>query len=94
MEEIYIHPHALKHGIDEDEIKGAWENFVAKTNRLMPHDDQIICVGFDPKNQRPVQLIAVKNENGIMIYHAMTPPQKSFLKELGIVKQERIKNEN
>ena len=46
MQEIYIHPHALKHGLSEDEIKEAWRNFVAQTKRLMPKDDQIVCVGF------------------------------------------------
>ena len=32
MQEIYIHPHALKHGLNEEDIKCAWENFVAKPN--------------------------------------------------------------
>ena len=87
MQEIYIHPHALKHGLNEEDIKCAWENFVAKTKRLMPKDDQIVCVGFCPNYSNAIQMVAVENENGIMIYHAKTPPQTSVLKELGIEKK-------
>ena len=89
MEKIYIHPHALKHGLTENEIAQAWENFVAKSRRQMPKDDQIVCVGFSPKHKRAVQMIGVTNSKGTMIYHAMTPPQKSILKELGIERKMR-----
>ena len=96
MQQIYIHPHELIHGLEEDEIREAWENFVAKTKRTMPKDDQIVCVGFSPKQNRAIQMIAVENNNGIMIFHAMTPPQASVLKELGIeTKKKKVrKNEN
>ena len=87
MQEIYIHPHALKHGLSEDEIKEAWRNFVAQTKRLMPKDDQIVCVGFCKNYCDAIQMIAVENEKGLLVFHAKTPPQASILKELGIEKK-------
>lgn len=96
MQHIYIHPHALKHGLDEAEIKEVWKNFVAKAKRAMPKDDQIVCIGFSSKRNRAIQMIAVENKNGLMIFHAMTPPQTNILKELGIEKRKKKvrKNEN
>ena len=55
----------------------------------MPKDDQIVCVGFSPQHKRAVQMIGVTNSKGTMIYHAMTPPQKSILKELGLERKKR-----
>ena len=95
MQEIYIHPHAYRHGLEEAEIKEAWRNFVAMRKRTMPKDDQIVCVGFSSKQNRAIQMIAVKNERGVMIFHAMTPPQVSIFKELGIENRKKVrKNEN
>ena len=91
MQEIYLHPHAFKHGLTEEEIREAWENFVAKAHRTASRSEQIVCVGFSEKQGREIQMIAVENADVIMIYHAMTPAQESVLKELGI---ERKKNDN
>ena len=90
MQEIYIHPHAFKHGIVADEIEEAWVNFVAKSKREMPKDDRIVCVGFSKKHSRLIQMIAVENQRGVMIFHAKTPPQASVLKELGIERKRRF----
>ena len=89
MSKIYIHEHAFKHGIEEDEILEAWDNFVAKSKRNMPKDDQVVCVGFSARRNRAIQMIAVENNKGLMIFHAMTPPQNSVLKELGIERRKR-----
>lgn len=68
MNEVYIHPHALKHGISEEEIKDAWENFVAKTKRPTPKDDQILCVGFSKKRQRQYKWLQLKIKTALWFF--------------------------
>ena len=85
MENVYVHPHALRHGVAEDEILYAWDNFISKRHRDIPKTDQIIAVGFD-RLGRFVQMVGIIKKDGVMIYHAMTPPTKSFLAEIGLVR--------
>ena len=84
MRKIFIHEHAFKHGITEVEIREAWNNFVAMRHREMPKEDQIVAVGFCAKRKKAIQMIAIDRGDAILIYHAMTPPQKSVIKELGL----------
>ena len=86
MENTYVHPHALRHGVAEDEILYAWKNFISKRHRDIPNTDQIIAVGFD-RQGRFVQMVGIVKEDGVMIYHAMTPPTTSFLVEIGLVRK-------
>lgn len=39
MREVFIHEHALKHGVSQEEILDAWNNFVAMRHREMPKED-------------------------------------------------------
>lgn len=84
MREVFIHEHALKHGVSQEEILDAWNNFVAMRHREMPKEDQIVVVGFCSKRNKLIQMIAVEKGDMVLIYHAMTPPQKSVLVELGL----------
>jgi len=86
LENTYVHPHALRHGVAEDEILYAWKNFISKRHRDIPNTDQIIAVGFD-RQGRFVQMVGIVKEDGVMIYHAMTPPTTSFLVEIGLVRK-------
>lgn len=81
---IIVHRHALKHGLSEAEIIYAWSS----ANEILPRLDsglpvQYVALGFSPAGL-PVQMVGVRDDNGgWLVFHAMTPPQKSFLKELG-----------
>lgn len=84
MEDVFIHPHALKHGVAEAEILRAWTNFVKSQYRATPHEDQCVRIGYGSKLPTAIQMIGIRKPFGVSIVHAVTPPQKSVLKELGI----------
>lgn len=85
-EGLSLHPHALKHGLSEEDIFYSWQNFVSKRHRLLAQSNQIIAVGLD-KQGRFVQMVGVITKDGIMVYHAMSPPTKSFLAEIGLARR-------
>lgn len=87
MEELFIHPHALKHGVSETEIHEAWSNYVAKRYRESPDTEQIVCVGYSSCRSREIQMIGIQKPFGILIYHSMSPAQDKVLRELGINKR-------
>lgn len=82
MFEIQVHPHELKHGLIEKDILEAWSNYVSMRNRDIPRTDQIIAIGVD-RLGRLVQMVGVIKEDGVLIYHAVTPPTNKLLMELG-----------
>lgn len=86
---VFVHPHALKHGLTEDQILRAWSNFIAKQPRATPNEDQVVCVGYAEDVPSEIQMVAVSKPWGKMIYHAMTPAQASILKELGIPRRKQ-----
>ena len=86
MLEIEVHPNALKHGLNEEDVVYAWENFVRKQRREVPDTDQVIVVGFDKKGVF-IELIAIDKPFGVLIYHAKTPPTEKILKELGMARK-------
>lgn len=84
MIDIFIHPHALKHGLSRKEILQAWNNWIAKQPRKTPNENQIVCIGYSLFRKSEIQMIAVVKPFGILIYHAMSPAQQSILIEPGI----------
>ena len=86
LTEIIVDEHAYKHGLTEEQIRYAWDNFVKKLFRGKPNEGEIVCVGYD-KNGTMMQMVAVEKSFGVLIYHAMTPPTRNALKELGLLKR-------
>lgn len=84
MQNIYVHPHALKHGLSEDEILYAWNNFVRSQFRKTPREDQCVRIGYGRHTSGAIQMVGIVKEFGTLIIHAMTPPQPRVLRELGI----------
>lgn len=87
MEGVYVHPHALKHGLSEKEILYAWSNFVKSQQRSTPREDQVVRIGYGREVSTAIQLIGVVKPWGTLIIHAMTPQQDSVKKELGILRR-------
>ncbi len=81
---VLVHPHALKHGLAEDEILYAWGNFVKSQQRETPNEDQCVRVGYGRSTPSAIQMVGVEKPFGTLIVHAMTPPQVRVLDELGI----------
>lgn len=86
MDEPIIVEHALKHGLLEDDIRFAWDNFVRKQYRGAPNEGEIIAVGYD-RAGRFIEIVAAERSFGTIIYHAMCPPTVKLLKELGLVRR-------
>ena len=86
MIEIAVHPHALKHGLIKEEIEFAWNNFIRQRHRQTPHSDQVIAVGAT-RAGLVVEMVAVEMSEELLIYHAVTPPTESILRELGLARR-------
>ena len=84
MNEVFVHPHAMKHGLSEDEVLHAWSNFVKSQYRETPRNNQCVRIGYGRSTPNAIQMIGVCKPFGTLIVHAMTPPQTSVMKELGI----------
>lgn len=82
--EVYVHPHALKHGLTEEEMLRAWSNYVRSQNRSAPNEDQNVRVGFGFPDHGAIQMVGIAKEFGVLVIHALTPPQDNVLKELGL----------
>jgi hypothetical protein len=83
LEDVFVHPHALKHGLSEEDILFAWASFVRKQYRSSPEEDKVLAVGYDMSG-RFIQMVGRSGASGILIYHAMTPPTTKVLLELGL----------
>lgn len=86
--EIYVHPHALAHGLPEDEILTAWSNFVRSQQRSTPKEGQCVRIGYGAKTPTAIQMNGVVKPFATLIIHAMTPPQGSVMDELGIPRRQ------
>ena len=84
--DVYVAEHAYKHGLTEEQIRYAWDNFIKKMYRGAPNEGEIVCVGYD-KSGVMMQLVAVEKSFGVLIFHAMRPPTQKALDELGLLKR-------
>ena len=81
MDNLAIFPTALKHGLSEEEIGQAWENFVAKRPR---GDDCWVVIGFTSAGIE-VELVGLVTANGeTLVIHALSPATSRVKRELGI----------
>ena len=83
-----IDEHAFKHGLEADDIACAWTNYVRKRYRAAPNEGQVVLVGFD-RGGRLIEVIAAEKGFGYVIYHAMEPPTRNVLVELGLIRRTR-----
>lgn len=83
MFEVVVHPHAMKHGIPEEDILYAWENFIAKQRRTAPREDEIVAISTTPDGTL-VQLVGKDLGRAHLVFHAMIPPSEKVMRELGL----------
>lgn len=88
MGEVEVDPHALKHGLTTDEVRYAWETPIACRSRSGVDDPPIyIAIGILPDGCM-AELVALESSRGTwVVFHAMVPPTKKFLRELGMNKR-------
>lgn len=83
---VFVHPHALKHGLNENQILFSWKNFIRKRYRQPPYEEQVVAIGCD-KDGTLIQMVAIEKTFGTLVYHAMTPPTEKVLAELGLTRR-------
>ena len=77
--ELIIDQHALKHGLTRDEVLQAAKHIDISLPR---ENGDYVAIGFDSHARAIEMLIRVKGDLAI-VFHAMTPPTKKIMKELG-----------
>lgn len=86
MAEVIVHPRVCKRHpeLSEEEVLAAWSNRFALAMRLDRRPGECIAIGVDGGG-RMVEMVACRSFDGEwLIYHAMTPPTRKALRELGI----------
>ena len=84
MGELYVHPHTLKHGLSEQDVRHAWRNAVASTVRICDDGrEDVLAIGPDTHG-RIVEMVAARDGVDMLVFHAMTPPTRRFRREMGI----------
>ncbi|PST48050.1 hypothetical protein COO72_09785 [Bifidobacterium callitrichos] len=88
MENVIVHPrvHERHPDITDEDALAAWRNILLSA----PRDDGSgawVSIGMDG-NGRLLELVSIHNSAGQwLIYHAMTPPTKKTMKELGATRR-------
>lgn len=80
MLELYVHEHALAHGLSEEDIRRAWDNFAKRRPR---GTDFEVRIGFDADNRELGMVGATLGNGDVLIIHAKSPAIPSIKKELG-----------
>lgn len=88
--EVFVHPRVMERHPDltEEDVKTAWDNFVAMGFRVAEGAGQVLAIGFDGTG-RDIEMVAVANEGGYLIYHALSPATTKAMQELGLAKDKR-----
>lgn len=81
MLEPNVHPHALKHGIDTEDIVYAWMHHIALRHRNAPREGETVAIG-PSRTGRLVQMVGIEEEGGVTIIHALSPPTEKVKDEL------------
>jgi uncharacterized DUF497 family protein len=85
MAMVIVFQNALKHGLTEKEVAYAWNSPIRCRQRLSDDEPtRWIAIGMLPDG-RMTELVAFQDTKGNWnVYHALTPPTKKFIKELGL----------
>ena len=81
MNEISIHKTALKHGLTEQSIREAWDNFIVRRAR---GDDYLVAIGFDSLGREIEMVALVMVDGSLLIIHGMSPSTEKLRRELGL----------
>jgi hypothetical protein len=91
VENVSVHPRVNRRHLDvtDDDVLVAWQNCLRSAPRLSSASTEHIAVGFDTAGNL-LELVAVRTSGGDwVVYHAMRPPTKKTLKELGLIDDRR-----
>jgi hypothetical protein len=82
---VKVLPHALKHGLCEEDVVYAWKSPVRCRQRNGINDPALwIAIAALPDG-RMAELVGFQDLTGCWcVFHAMTPPTTKFINELGL----------
>lgn len=86
MEQVLVHERVVtRHPeVTEADVQQAWRNAFALLERVGGPYGTLIALGADGSG-RVLEMIGTRTTDGsIMIYHALTPPTRAFLNEMGL----------
>ena len=80
---VYVHPRVVKRHpeLTEEDVLSAWNNAFTMAIRSTSTGDRYVAAGADAHG-RLIEMVAVKEADDFLIFHAMTPPSKRTLIEL------------
>lgn len=73
--------------ISEQDVMAAWENLFRWSLRETERKDYYVAVGMDQKGRLLEMVAAVEEDGTMVIFHAMTPPSKKTLREVGLTRE-------
>lgn len=85
MGQIQVHPrvHQRHPEIKDEDAIAAWTMAIRSVARVWKDPDQYVAVGFDGRG-RLLEIVAARDGVGDwVIFHALTPPTKATMRELG-----------
>lgn len=79
--DVEIHPHALKH-LTAEEVMSAWWS-IQKCIQRQSDDEppRWLAMGFLPSG-KTVELVMVETLTGWLIFHAKSPAEPKFMREI------------
>lgn len=85
-QEVVVHERVMRRhpNLPEEGVKHAWRNAFVLLDRHGGPSGTYIALGVD-ENGRVLEMIGATLLGGqLMIYHALTPPTRDFLRETGL----------
>ncbi|MDR3070369.1 MAG: hypothetical protein LBU38_05085 [Propionibacteriaceae bacterium] len=89
MEGVEVHPRVNQRHpeVTDADVLAAWANAIAFVRRETDEKDFYVAVGSDSKG-RLIEVVASRETDGqLLVFHAMTPPTRKTLTELGLVRR-------
>ncbi|MBR5951381.1 MAG: hypothetical protein IKZ87_08120 [Actinomycetaceae bacterium] len=100
---IVLHPHAYRHGVGDEEIEYAWNEYFIEHEREEDENGEIEIVRIGPKNEYVdisyveiskdytdcLGIIGVAKPYGYLIEHAKRPPIDSLLEEIATAQRSK-----
>ena len=86
MELVTVHPriHRRHPEISDQDVQDAWKGCIRSIPRLGEDIGEFVMLGCDTKG-RLIEMVAKRlDTDDWLVYHALTPPTKKTLIELGI----------
>lgn len=87
LERVDVHERIQKRHpeLSAEDVREAWAFSLHAAVRHRSAFDDYLVIGVDGQG-RLIEMIAVRKDDGWLIYHANTPPTKRVLDELGLAK--------